>query len=435
MRARFLHLADCHLGYRQYNSNVRASDFARAFFAVLEVAIEQKVDFVVLAGDLFQKRAIDALTLNQAVKALERLRNANIPCIAIEGNHELAYFNDTIGWVQFLALNDLLILLNPTIENGEVKLTPYRKRSGAYIDIKPGLRIYGLGYKGSSTAMTVEKYAEALAAHERAGVDYTIFLAHAGVEEALPEQSGGLSLRQWGVLRPHVDYLALGHVHKPFEFDHWIYNPGSPETCSIAETEWEDRGYYLVEVDTENPVDGIKHSATRHSNPRRRFHRIFVKTDLFTSPVELMSYCRELLERRARDFAVSRLGDDERPVIELCLTGALPFERSALDIRQLEALVEEIFQPLLPLVKNLTHAQGYTIEAVEGMSRAELERQVLTGLFNQDARFREQSEQWAAAALTIKKLALGSVDPATIVEELAVLTKQIELGSTQAAVS
>ncbi len=113
MRAKFLHFADCHLGYRQYNSVERANDFARAFFAVIDVAIQEKVDFVVLAGDLFQKRAIDALTLNQAVKGLERLRDKGIPCIAVEGNHELAYFSESIGWVRFLALNDLVILLNP----------------------------------------------------------------------------------------------------------------------------------------------------------------------------------------------------------------------------------------------------------------------------------------------------------------------------------
>lgn len=430
MRARFLHFADSHLGYRQYNHNERANDFARAFFSVIEIAIREQVDFVILAGDLFQKRAIDALTLNQAVKGLERLRAAKIPCIAVEGNHEMAYLNDTLSWVSFLALNDLLILLNPKVDSEGFELTHYAQRKGAYVDLLPGLRIYGLGYKGSSTVVAVEKYAEALAKQDAAGIEYTIFIAHAGVEEALPEQGGGLSLRQWSHLRPYVDYLALGHVHKPFSFDNWIYNPGSTETCSIAEIEWEERGYYLVEIDSDHPQateseEPVKHVAKLQVNPRRRFHRVVVKTDLLTSPEHLYDNCRELLARKARDFGVSRLNDSQRPVVELLLTGMLPFDRSSLSINMLEDLVRESFQPLLPMVKNLTHAPGLAVEAAEGLSRIELERRVLSGIFAQDVRFREQNEAWAAAAVAIKKLALSNADPATIVDELAALTDQI----------
>ena len=60
MKAQFLHFADCHIGYRQYNSRERFNDFGRAFIYIVNAAIEAKVDFVVLAGDLFEKRGIDA---------------------------------------------------------------------------------------------------------------------------------------------------------------------------------------------------------------------------------------------------------------------------------------------------------------------------------------------------------------------------------------
>ncbi|MFN8465769.1 MAG: hypothetical protein U0X20_09475 [Caldilineaceae bacterium] len=48
------------------------NDFGRAFYAVIDEAIGRKVDFVILAGDLFHKRSIDALTLNQAIRGLEK---------------------------------------------------------------------------------------------------------------------------------------------------------------------------------------------------------------------------------------------------------------------------------------------------------------------------------------------------------------------------
>ncbi len=265
MKARFLHCADIHLGYQQYNEKARLGDFARAFRSIVRTAITEQVDFVVLAGDLFQKRAIDALTLNQAMLVLEELREARIPCLAIEGNHERAYYDNYIGWMEFLAQRNLLILLNSDFAEGKPQLRAWddKRRAGSYHDPVPGVRVYGMRWIGSGTAAAVEAYAHALAEMKdnqtAAGIDYTIFTAHAGVEGVIDGMSGGLSHRQWSVLRPVTDYVALGHVHKPFVQDDWIYNPGSPETCSIAEADWPERGFYLVEIDTSS--EEPKHTA------------------------------------------------------------------------------------------------------------------------------------------------------------------------------
>ncbi len=428
MKARFLHFADCHLGYWQYNHKDRYNDFGRAFAEVIRIAEREQVDFVILAGDLFHKRSIEALTLNQAMSGLERLKASGIPCIAVEGNHELAYQNERIGWVEMLAARQLVILLNPEFQEGKVQLTPYTNRKGAYYEPKPGLRIYGLRYYGSSTAAAIANYAQALTNQPKNGVEYTIFVTHAGVEGVVPDQTGGLSLREWGVLRPHVDYLALGHVHKPFAFEDWIYNPGSGETCSITETAWPERGYYLVEVDTARlrVESEPKHQVQLLANARRTFHRLSVKTDLFKTPNELLEHTRELLQRKARDLQVHRVPADKRPVVELQLIGVLPFERSALDLNALEALVVETFEPLVPLVRNFTRPVDFTIETSEGMGRPELERQVLNDLLRNDARFRDQSEAWAALALQLKRFALDDVDSETILSEMAQQMQQIQ---------
>ena len=271
MKARFLHMADCHLGYRQYNNTQRYNDFARAFLDVINRAIIEKVDFVILAGDLFQKRSIQALTLNQAVRGLEKLQDANIPCIAVEGNHELAYQNETIGWMEFLATRRLITLLNVNFEKGSAQLVPYGtiyKRGNSYIDPMPGIRVHGLKYFGSGIGKALDGYAQALADGNQDGIEYTIFIAHAGLEGILSSEAGGVSYRQWSVLQPHVDYLALGHIHRPFDRDGWIYNPGSTETCSMSEAAWPKRGYYLVEVDTDKAQepDQLKHVVTLHAS-------------------------------------------------------------------------------------------------------------------------------------------------------------------------
>lgn len=425
MQARFLHLADCHLGKWQYNHKERYNDFGRAFVYIIEAAIAANVDFVVLAGDLFEKRSIDARTLNQAMHGLEKLAKQNIPCFAIEGNHERAYYSEQVGWLEFLAVRELLILLDAPFVNGEAQLSSYANRRGSYYDPVPGLRIHGLRYVGAGTATAIEAYAKALEQQNKENIDYTIFMAHAGVEGVLPEQ-GGLSHRQWSVLRSHVDYLALGHIHKPYSFDNWIYNPGSPESCSVTEAEWDERGYFLVSVNTsEIEADNAKHNATLHANPRRKFHRFTFKTDLLQSPVDLYERCGEFLQRKARDLEVQRLAPTQRPVVELQLTGVLPFERSALDLETLEKLVQESFTPLVGLVKNFTRTPEMTVDGAELLSRAELERKVLTELLDRDARFRPQSDNWASLALTLKQMALNGVGADAILTELGNQIKEI----------
>ncbi len=421
MRFTFLHFADCHLGYRQYGHKERFNDFARAFLDVIRRAIDAQVDFVVLAGDLFQKRAIDALTLNQAVHGLRMLQDAGIPCLAVEGNHELAYYHDTIGWMEFLAQQDLLILLNPDLrQDGESRLRAYANKRGAYFDPLPGVRVYGLRYMGASTAKALEIYTQLLAQDppREQGIDYTIFVAHTGVEGVLPGHMGGLSHRQLAPLRPFVDYLALGHIHKPYEFGGWIYNPGSPETCSLDEVSWPERGYYLVQVDTEKPPESEepRHQAQLHANRRRPFLRLHVKVDLAATPQALYDHCQEVIARKARDHAQII---PQQPVVSLTLTGTLAFERSQLDMVRLRALVEEHFSPLLVLAKNGAVSRDISVDPSDRLNRQELERQVLTELAEQRPLFQGQGEAWAELAIQLKQMVAESKDvsPEAILDE------------------
>lgn len=415
MRAKFLHMADCHLGYRQYNLNDRFNDFGRAFHQVIDVAIAEKVDFILLAGDLFHKRALDALTLNQAVSALERLRNAQIPCIAVEGNHEHAYFDEYMGWMQFLCNRQLIILLDATFTDGKPALIPYKRPKGSYYDPIPGLRVHGLRYLGAGSAKGIDAYACALAEQSREGLHYNIFMTHAGIEGEVDGMSG-LSMREWSCLREHADYVALGHIHKPYMRDDWIYNPGSLETCSSVEVAWKERGYYMVEVDTERS-EGPKHRATLRANARRAFERMYLKTDLIDSPEALYKQVHDLMSRRARDIGANRLAE-MKPVVDVHLQGLLNFERSALSLTHIEDMARDLLNALHPLVRNETHSADYAPAPGRTMNRQVLERNVLSDLFSRDARYAPRSRQWARLALDLKALALDGADPESILDEL-----------------
>jgi len=448
MKTRFLHCADIHLGYQQYAEKERLNDFAAAFYAIIDKAtgtyparrgqpglpfdpqIAGPVDFVLLAGDLFHKRSIDALTLNQAMNGLRRLRNAGIPCIAVEGNHERAYYDDTIGWMKFLALQDLIVLLDAEIDGDTLTLQPWDplRRQGSYYEPKPGIRIYGLRYCGASTGTAVTAYARALAEQPASNTAYTIFMAHAGVEGQMDDKAGGIAYRQWAALREQTDYIALGHFHKPFLLNDWICNPGSPESCTISESGWTPRGYLVVEVDTEQPASTPRHRILTGNTPRRAMRHYTFRTDHAASPDALMSQLAEFLQRKAQELA-RELNHSDRtettpPVVELYLTGVLPFDRRSLELKAIERLVQESFAPLIGVVKTQIQSSDYPIERDTLATRGELEQRVLEGLFERDTRYSRDSNRWARAAIALKQMVLAGTPADTLLDELAAYLRQ-----------
>ncbi len=238
---KFAHMADLHLGYRQYGSEERAIDFAQAFLKAMKEAVKERVDFIIIAGDMFHRKSdMDPLTLTQAIKVLEIAKERDVPVIAVEGNHDSAYFRDTFSWLDYLAHQNLLINLKPNFEEDMV-VEEWDGSSGAYVDLECGVRVYGMKYYGSMTEKVLEMYSKKI---KKKG--FTIFVAHAGVEGYVNIQGCVPSSR---FHKLNVDYIALGHIHMSF-IEGKIHNPGSLEVCDISELKY-DRGFFIVEVNGE----------------------------------------------------------------------------------------------------------------------------------------------------------------------------------------
>jgi exonuclease SbcD len=121
--ARFLHIADIHLGFDRYNSKARTKDFYFALSDVLDrYAIQAEVDFVIICGDLFEQRMIQPAVLNQAQLCLQKVKAAGIPVLAIEGNHDNCPYGTATSWLKYLSQWGLLTLLEPSTH-------PERRRS------------------------------------------------------------------------------------------------------------------------------------------------------------------------------------------------------------------------------------------------------------------------------------------------------------------
>ena len=421
MRASFIHVADIHLGYEQYGVRERFNDFSRAFWGIVDDAITRKVDFVIIAGDLFHKRAIDAQTLIHAIEGLKSLKDRDIPVIGIEGNHDRSFYRDGVSWLQFLCYQGYIKLLTPIMRDGAPQITAWQPDTmlGSHIDLlNVRLRIYGLHWQGSATARSLEGLTKALqemrSAEDAEGIEYRLLMMHTGVDGEVPRVQGLPTLAQFQPLHECIDYLALGHVHKPYEFGGWMYNPGSPETCSAEEAQWEHRGYYYVEIDTDTPeriIDTEKkerhHHAVLLSNQRRPFVRYDLHVDALVEPEAVYERLTHYCQREGTRYKEER----SLPVVQIHLTGTLSFDVSSLDTGRMEAIVRETFQPLYVRIDNHTNDQEYTPDEgdLDGRDRSvwhQLERRIFEELVGLDARYLPAKEKWGTVLSEVKQSAL-----------------------------
>ena len=409
----FLHMADIHLGYRQYQSDERLKDFSYAFERAIDSAIQKQVDFVLIAGDLFDKATIGPQTLLHAKRPLDSLRTHNIPAIAINGNHDRVRYGNQFSWLDYLEEDECLTVLKPTFRQGDIELIPINPTrptngtSGGYIDLH-GVRVIGLPYVGASTASALQALTYKVPELPTDEVQFTVLMGHFGIEEEVPTINDGVCYAQIMPLKPAVDYLALGHVHKPIERKNWIYNPGSLESCGMDERRWRG-GWFYVDVETGTG----NYQANHVKGTRRPMHRWPFPVDEYDTPEALYDGVRDDL-LRTKPMLVSR----QRPVAELRLEGLLGFDRHDLDIRHIQTMLTEIIEPLVGRVSNHTVSDENEIVVDQRLDRTELERQVLLELFSRDKRYRDEAEQWAKLAQQVKSMVLAENDPTAIVARI-----------------
>lgn len=73
---------------------------------------------------------------------------------------------------------------------------------------------------------------------------------HHGLEGHVSRYSGALRYQDFApLLTAGVDYLALGHIHRSYSAESWIFNPGSIEANSVIENQDQNpRGVFLVNL-------------------------------------------------------------------------------------------------------------------------------------------------------------------------------------------
>jgi len=218
---RVIHTGDTHIGYQQYHSPVRRQDFLDAFGAVVDDAVDGDVDAVVHAGDLFHDRRPELSDLMGTIAVLRRLADADIPFLAVVGNHEATRDGQWVDLLERLGL---------------------ATRLGAAPTVVGDTAFYGLDHVPVSRRDDLTYEFAAGDADHAALVAHGLFepLAHADwdTETVLAESD------------VDFDALLLGDNHTPDRAKvagTWATYPGSTERASASERA--GRGYNVVTFD------------------------------------------------------------------------------------------------------------------------------------------------------------------------------------------
>ncbi|GAB6879041.1 DNA double-strand break repair protein Mre11 [Halorubrum gandharaense] len=269
---RVIHTGDTHIGYQQYHSPVRRQDFLDAFAAVVDDAVDDEVDALVHAGDLFHDRRPELSDLMGVLGELRRLDDAGVPFLAVVGNHE-----STRGG-QWLDLFESLGLAT---------------RLGDEPTVVGDTAFYGIDHVPVSRRDELDYE---FAPHD---ADYAALVSHGlfepfvhgdwDTEEVLTEST------------VDFDALLLGDNHKPDRAevaDTWVTYCGSTERASASEEE--GRGYNLVTFDEESAGGDDRVEIRRRAIDTREF--VFVPVELHEG--EGLARVRERVGEHDLDDAV-----------------------------------------------------------------------------------------------------------------------------------
>lgn len=397
---RFLHIADVHLGTNQYNSpnNTRKKDFFLAFKNVIDNhAIGKNVDFVIIAGDLFDKNRIDPNTLNQSIIVFNELKKHNIPVFAIEGNHDCQWGLDTVSWLQFLGENGYINFLKPDYKDQNMIFNDNNSDAPIcgcyYFDDK--IRIIGTQWFGANTANAIPKIADAITSMPEH--PYTILMLHAGIEGYLAGY-GTITKSSLEPLKSCTNYIALGHIHKHYIYDDWAYNPGCLEACCIPEF-FDKHGALLVEIDNNNNT----YIELIEEFTKREFIKINVDISRCMTADDAISKIESIVLKTTKKM-------DDKPVVELTIDGALEFKRSELQLDLARNIVITNLDALTVQLKYFAKPKEYAIGANLSVknNRQEIEYTVIKDMLRSYSQNNEESAGTANAVINLKNMVLNA---------------------------
>lgn len=230
---RFAHIADTHLGYRQYGLHERETDFYDHYTVLIDKIIDEKPDFLIHSGDLFETSRPPTKALLTAQENFLRLKKADIPVYAIAGNHDIVMRKNALP-PQVLYKKFGLKLIGPK--------NPYYDNEGVFIGGSP--------YRSKYHAKALLDSMETLEYNSRE-FKKKILVLHQSIDKYLPFE---FELKI-GDVPQSFNYYAFGHLHTRILEDFGegkLAYPGCPEIWRMDEIvnyKKKGKGFNLVSLE------------------------------------------------------------------------------------------------------------------------------------------------------------------------------------------
>ena len=267
---RILHFADAHIDIATQGRHdpvtglpVRVQDFLKSLDRIVETAIDERVDMVIFAGDAYKDRTPVPTFQREWGRRIVRLSKAGIPTLLLVGNHDLSPASgrahamqeyETIP-VPHVRVISKPCLLGPDDLEGlpmQVIGLPWVSRSSLMASLEISAADPGKVYAELETRLA-ELVTGWLEQHREPTLPM-VLAAHASVQGAVYGGERAVMLGSDLVLPgsmvrdPRLNYVALGHIHKPQDLNKGqqppVIYPGSIERVDFGEVD--DEKYFVI---------------------------------------------------------------------------------------------------------------------------------------------------------------------------------------------
>ena len=234
---RFVHASDIHLdatfGGVDASEDRIAAALARSTFEaldrVVDLCIERDVDFLVIAGDLYNSAERSLRAELEFQKAMRRLEEAGISAFVVHGNHD-----PTDGWSAGLEMPDsVVVFAAESVERREI-----------WRDGELRCAVYGQSFP---TGQVTENLARGFSRRPEDPLAVAVLHANVGKREGRDDYAPCTveDLRAAG-----MDYWALGHIHIPEQVSDEPRAVYSGCTQGLDPSEEGPRGCFVVDLDS-----------------------------------------------------------------------------------------------------------------------------------------------------------------------------------------
>jgi len=372
---KFIHTADLHLdtpfkglsnSNKELAKRIKNATF-KAFERIVDTCISEKVDFLLIAGDVFDRETKSLGAQLEFGKQLKKLSQNGIWTYIICGNHD-----PSSSWMPSLDLPEKVYRFG----YDEVKKVIHYKNG------EPAADIYGISYKDKALTENIS----ARYIMDEVPARFSIAMLHGNLtgntshDNYAPFTLADLAAKNF-------DYWALGHIHLRQIINQKnpvVAYPGNPQGRDFGEKG--EKGCFLVEM-------------TEYGNPAINFIQTqLVRFEDVEVDLTRVSTNSEL-DEKIRDAIESVINSDDSAVIRLVFNGRTPMHRMLKVPSQLSSLLENFNEgelnksefrfidsiiintlPDLDLGK-LKESNDFTSEILRGFDKIEIDEQEMEKLF------------------------------------------------------